>query len=38
MGLIDIILYVLTGIFVIFIIDLILKFNNKPTLVQDNIF
>jgi ATP-dependent Zn protease len=40
MGIIDIILYILTGIFIIFIIDIILKFNNKKNIVtmNDNIF
>tara|TARA_Y100000389_G_C17174040_1_gene370601 strand:+ start:100 stop:534 length:435 start_codon:yes stop_codon:yes gene_type:complete len=40
MGLIDIILYILTGIFVVFIIDLILKYNKKPSILpnNDNIF
>jgi molecular chaperone GrpE (heat shock protein) len=40
MGLIDIILYILTGIFVVFIIDLILKYNNHSTArpINDNIF
>ena len=40
MGLIDIILYILTGIFIVFIIDLILKYNNHSTArpINDNIF
>lgn len=40
MGIIDIILYILTGIFIIFIIDIILKFNNKRKFVtmNDNVF
>ena len=32
-GIIDIILYILTGIFIIFIIFIILKFNNKKNIV-----
>lgn len=38
MKVIDIVLYILTGIFVIFIIDIILKFNNNTRFSTDNIF
>ena len=39
MGIIDIILYILTGIFIIFIIDLILKYNTKTTTISlENVF
>lgn len=39
MGLIDIILYILTGIFIVFIIDLILKYNTSNKIaVNNNIF
>ena len=35
---IDIIIYILTGIFIIFMIDIILKYNNVKPIVQEHMF